>query len=60
MVHIGDLEHTDVVGAKKANYFAIRFVGITPMKEDEKTIADVVTADFSEIPQIIKSLGGEE
>ncbi len=60
MVHVGDLEHTDIVGAKKANYFAIRFVGITPMKEDEKTIADVVTADFYEIPQIINSLGGDQ
>lgn len=60
MVHIGDLEHTDVVGAKNASYFAIRFVGVTPMKEDEQTIADAVTANFSEIPQIIKSLGGDE
>jgi HAD superfamily hydrolase (TIGR01549 family) len=60
MVHIGDLEHTDIVGAKKAAYFAIRFVGVTPMKEGEKTLADVVTADFSEIPRMIKSLGGDE
>ncbi len=60
LVHIGDLEHTDVIGAKNATYFAIRFIGVTPMKDDEKTIADVVTTDFSEIPQIIKSLGGDE
>jgi HAD superfamily hydrolase (TIGR01549 family) len=57
MVHIGDLEHTDVIGAKNATYFSIRFVGVTPMEEGEKTIADVVTTNFSEIPNIIKSLG---
>jgi HAD superfamily hydrolase (TIGR01549 family) len=60
MIHIGDLEHTDVVGAKNATYFAIRFVGVTPMQEDEKTIADEVTTDFSKLPQIIKTLGGDE
>lgn len=60
IVHIGDLEHTDIIGAKRANYFAIRFAGVTPMQEDEKTIADVVTTDFSEIPQIIDFLGGNE
>jgi HAD superfamily hydrolase (TIGR01549 family) len=58
MIHIGDLEHTDVVGAKNATYFSIRFVGVTPMEEGEITIADVVTTEFSEIPGIIKSLGG--
>jgi FMN hydrolase / 5-amino-6-(5-phospho-D-ribitylamino)uracil phosphatase len=58
MIHIGDLEHTDVLGARNANYFSIRFVGATPMEEGETTIADVVTAEFSEIPAIIKSLGG--
>jgi HAD superfamily hydrolase (TIGR01549 family) len=58
MIHIGDLEHTDVVGARNATYFSIRFVGATPMEEGETSIADVVTAEFSEIPAIIKSLGG--
>jgi FMN phosphatase YigB (HAD superfamily) len=58
IVHIGDLEHTDVVGARNASFFAIRFVGITAMEEGETTIADVVTAEFGEIPDIIKSLGG--
>jgi putative hydrolase of the HAD superfamily len=57
IVHIGDLEYTDVVGAKRAGYHAIRFVGITPMAENERTIADHVTADFSEVPRIIQTLG---
>jgi putative hydrolase of the HAD superfamily len=56
IVHIGDLEYTDIVGAKQAGYHAIRFVGITPMAEGEKTIADHVTADFAEVPGIIRTL----
>ena len=56
IVHIGDLEFTDIVGAKRAGYHAIRFVGITPMGEDEKTIADHVTADFFEVPRLIETL----
>jgi HAD superfamily hydrolase (TIGR01549 family) len=56
IVHIGDLEFTDIVGAKRAGYHAIRFTGITPMAEDETTIADRVTADFSELPRIIEML----
>ena len=46
MVHVGDLERTDIVGAKKAGYYAIRFIGATPMDEDESTIADAVTANL--------------
>jgi putative hydrolase of the HAD superfamily len=60
IVHIGDLEHTDIIGAKRANFYAIRFVGATPMKEGEQTIADAVTEDFHRIPHIIKNLGGGE
>jgi HAD superfamily hydrolase (TIGR01549 family) len=56
IVHIGDLEFTDIIGAKQAGYHAIRFVGITPMAENERTIADHVTADFSEVPGIIETL----
>jgi HAD superfamily hydrolase (TIGR01549 family) len=60
IVHVGDLEHTDIIGAKRANFNAIRFVGVTPMQADEKTIADALAEDFTEIPSIIKTLGGLE
>jgi putative hydrolase of the HAD superfamily len=60
IVHIGDLEHTDIIGAKRANFYAIRFVGVTPMKEDEQTVADAVTEEFTEIPRIIQTLGGRQ
>ena len=56
IVHIGDLEHTDIVGAKGAGYFAIRFTGATPMDEDETTIADRVTSDLRELPGLISAL----
>jgi putative hydrolase of the HAD superfamily len=58
IVHIGDLEYTDVVGAKAAGYRAIRFTGVTPMKQDEATAADCVTADFTELPRLIEELAG--
>jgi FMN phosphatase YigB (HAD superfamily) len=58
IVHIGDLEYTDVVGAKAAGFHAIRFTGVTPMKEDEATVADHVTADLTEVPRIIEELAG--
>ena len=55
IVHIGDLEHTDIVGAKGAGYYAIRFTGVTPM-DDETTIADRVTSDLRELPRLIRAL----
>lgn len=56
IVHIGDLEHTDIVGAKGAGYYAIRFTGATPMEEDETTIADRVTSDLRDLPRLIGAL----
>jgi FMN phosphatase YigB (HAD superfamily) len=57
MVHVGDLERTDIIGAKQAGYRAIRFVGVTPMEEDETTIADFVTDDLTDIPRLVEMLG---
>lgn len=56
IIHIGDLEFTDIVGAKRAGYHAIRFTGVTPMGEQEETIADYVTSDFSEVPEIVANI----
>jgi putative hydrolase of the HAD superfamily len=57
IVHIGDLEHTDIVGAKRAGYHAIRFTGVTPMGETEMTIADFVTDDLRAVARLIEMLG---
>jgi putative hydrolase of the HAD superfamily len=58
VVHIGDLERTDIVGAKLAGCRAIRFTGVTPLEPHETTVADLVTADFSDVPRLIEELGG--
>lgn len=56
MVHIGDLEFTDIVGAKLSGYYAIRFTGVTPIHENEVTAADYVTDNFADVPRLIESL----
>ena len=55
IVHVGDLEHTDVIGAKRAGYRAIRFTGVTPMEEDAATTADFVTDDLRDVPQLVEA-----
>jgi putative hydrolase of the HAD superfamily len=59
MVHVGDLERTDVMGAKQAGFRAIRFTGITPMEDNETTIADFVTDDLTDIPRLVGMLDEE-
>jgi HAD superfamily hydrolase (TIGR01549 family) len=56
IVHVGDLERTDIIGAKRAGFHAIRFVGITPLEEGETTIADFVTDDLTDIPGVVETL----
>jgi putative hydrolase of the HAD superfamily len=56
IVHIGDLEFTDIIGAKQAGCRAIRFTKVTPMGEGETTIADCVADDWSDVPRLIESL----
>ena len=57
IVHIGDLEYTDIVGAKRAGYHAIRFTGVTPMEDNETTIADFVTDDLRDVARLVEMLG---
>jgi FMN phosphatase YigB (HAD superfamily) len=56
IAHIGDLEHTDIVGAKAAGCRAIRFVGVTPIEQGETTLADRVAMDWREVPAIVEGL----
>jgi len=58
IVHIGDLERSDIAGAKLAGYRAIRFTGVTRMAEGEPTMADFVTDDLTEIPRLVEMLDG--
>jgi putative hydrolase of the HAD superfamily len=57
-VHIGDIEKTDIVGAKNIGMRAIRFNGdktaTLNMENSKNTLADAETSDWSEIPKIIR------
>jgi len=55
IAHIGDLEHTDIIGAKAAGYHAIRFVGITPLGQGETTLADRLARDWREVPGMLET-----
>lgn len=57
IIHVGDLEYTDIVGAKRAGYHAIRFTGVTPMDQGEKTVADFVIDDLRDIARVAEKLG---
>ncbi len=57
-LHIGDLEHTDVLGAKRLGMRAIRFDGVkAPDKRSAKSKADLVVTSWQEI---LDALGIEE
>lgn len=53
-VHIGDLEETDIAGAKEAGMKAIKFIGANPSSTCD-SIADAVIEDFSELSIILGS-----
>lgn len=54
-VHIGDLEHTDVAGAKQIGMKAIKFIGAN-REALRESIADVVIDDLSELPAALNRL----
>jgi putative hydrolase of the HAD superfamily len=54
-VHIGDLEHTDIAGAKALGMKAIKFIGANKLAVRE-SIADVVIEDMSELPAALERL----
>src|SRR5262249_31415493 len=56
MAHIGDLEFTDIAGARSAGYRAIRFTGVTPMDDGETTAADFIIEDYATLPSLLDKL----
>jgi putative hydrolase of the HAD superfamily len=54
-VHIGDLEHTDIAGAKRLGMKAIKFIGANKLAVRE-SIADVVIDDMAELPAALDRL----
>ena len=54
-VHIGDLEHTDIAGAKRIGMKAIKFIGVNHLATRE-SMADVVIDDMAELPVALEKL----
>lgn len=58
-VHVGDIEDTDIKGAKAFGMRAVRYSGdtneVTELRSSKETIADAETHHWHEIPQIIDS-----
>lgn len=59
-IHIGDIEETDIQGAKNLNMIAIRYIGnhLDFLNEDSElhTIADYIATSWNEIPDIIQEI----
>ncbi len=59
-LHIGDIEETDIQGAKKLKMLAIRFIGnhLDFPNEDSElhTIADYIATSWQDIPRIIDEI----
>lgn len=51
-VHIGDLEDSDIAGAKRVGMRAIKYIGSNPSATRE-TIADAVIDDLRQLPSVL-------
>lgn len=58
MVHVGDREHNDVLGARAAGCRAV-LVTVVKDRGSAYTQADAVCRDYAELPAIIAALDGE-
>jgi putative hydrolase of the HAD superfamily len=58
MVHVGDREHNDVIGARNAGCRAV-LVTVVKDRGSQGTQADAVCRDYRDLPAIIASLDGE-
>lgn len=54
-VHIGDMEYTDIKGAKEIGMKAIKYIGSNPDAVPE-SIADAVISNLNELPLLIERL----
>jgi HAD superfamily hydrolase (TIGR01549 family) len=56
VVHVGDLLHTDVLGAREAGMHSVRYIGVRNVEEEGYAEADHVIDDYRLLPRIIKEL----
>lgn len=58
IVHVGDSESADVVGARAAGMYAIRFDGFVPGAQARPTEADARVSTFAELTEVLSSALG--
>lgn len=56
-VHIGDLEDTDIAGAKSMGMKAIKYIGTNP-EATRESVADAVIENLSELPDALSKVFG--
>ena len=54
-VHIGDLEETDIAGAKQLGMAAVKYIGANP-KASRISVADAVIEDLHDFPEVLSQL----
>lgn len=56
VVHVGDLLHTDVLGARQAGMHSVRYIGVRNIEEAGYEEAEYVIDDYRELIAIIEEL----
>ncbi len=56
VVHIGDLLHTDVIGARKAGMHSVRYIGVRDVPSIGYAEADYVISDYRKLCAIIEEM----
>jgi len=56
LIHIGDLERTDIAGARRAGCYSIKFNGTNKSDNQDKSQAQFVISNYNELPAILTRL----
>jgi FMN phosphatase YigB (HAD superfamily) len=56
VVHVGDLKHTDVLGAKQAGMYSVRYSGVRDDIGEGFPEADWVITDYRDLTEIIRGI----
>ena len=57
-VHVGDLLHTDVVGARGVGMYTVRYIGVRDDRDVAYPDADAVIQNYAELPSVLDRIGG--
>lgn len=56
VVHVGDLRHTDILGAKQAGMYTVRYAGVRDDQDERFPEAHWVISDYRTLPEIVRSI----